>query len=180
MKKNNMIALGGIITALCTSFNILAAIVPTMGYVFPAFAGILILIIVIEGGYSWAGITYFSSSILSLLLCADKFPAFAFISLLGFYPMVKLKIDSLKIRINFIKTLIKLLVFNLAIIINFYADMKIFGVPEESMDIFGIYFPYVIFVFANITFFMYNKCINNFIIFYINVIRKRLRKIMSL
>ena len=172
------------ITSLCIALNVLATIIPSMGYVFPALAGMVVLIVVFECGYSMSYKVYFVASVLSFLLCAEKLPAVAFISLLGFYPIVKLKIDNKLIKNKIIKNKIislflKAIIFNASIFANFWIEVKLFNVPQEAFYIFDIYVPNVLWAIANVIYLMYDKCVDNFIKFYIGFLRPRVKKIIN-
>lgn len=180
MNKSSQLALGGMITALCTSINLMASIAPLVEYTFPAFAGVLIVIVDLEIGLKWGWMVYFASSVLSILICPEKIPAIIFVLLFGYYPLVKFRIESIKIIPKPIKFIIKLIIFNIAIISEFWISIKVFAVPEESLMLFGIPATHVLLIMGNITFIMYDMCISNFLIIYIYRFQKKLRKIMGL
>lgn len=123
---------------------------------------------------------YFSASALSMILCADKFPAIAFLSLFGFYPIVKMKIDYKCSKNKVLGMILKGLVFNLAVVINWWISVKLFNVPEEAFYIFDFYVPSVLWGIANVMFLMYNKCVNDFIRFYISFLQPKIKKIIKI
>ncbi len=180
LKRSTRLALGGVITSLCTVFNIFAVIVPASGYVLPALSGMLVLIPTFESGYKLGLMVYFCTSVLSLLLCADKFPAFEFLFLLGFYPLMKLKVDSLPKIPYIIKFLIKTVIFNVITISDFWIQVKLFNIPEESFYVFGVYLPQVLLIMGNFIFLMYDRCVDNFVKIYKHVLRDKLRNIMKI
>lgn len=160
--------------------NILAAIIPALGYVLPGMAGIIILVQIFESDYKMGTMVYFAASVLSLMLCADKFPALAFVSLLGFYPIIRLKIDYKFPNNKFLKIFLKWIVFNTAVVVNWWVEIKLFSVPEEAFYIFDFYLPNILWGIANIVFLMYDKCIDNFIRLYINFLQPKVRKMIKL
>ncbi len=164
---------------MCISLNILATMFPALGYVLPALAGLAILIQVFESGYNMAGMVYFSASVLSMALCADKLPALAFLSLFGFYPIIKVKIDCKFSKNKILKIALKCLVFNLAVVTNWWVSVKLFNVPEEAFYIFDFYMPSVLWGIANVMFLMYDKCVNDFIKFYISFLQPKIRKMIK-
>lgn len=162
MKKSKELALGGIITALCSVLNFLASVVPGTDYIFPAVSGAIITIIAFKSGYKLGFMVYISAAILSFLICVDKFPAFLFLLFFGFYPMAKFKIDSWKLKYKFTKFLIKAFIFNSTMILNFWFNVKIFNIPESSFYIFDVYLPPFLLAIGNFSFIMYENLLNKF------------------
>ena len=72
MKTSFKVSLSGVIGALSLVLMLLTSVIPFGTFAFPAFAGMLLISIVIELGNSWAFLVYFTVSTLSLLLLTDK------------------------------------------------------------------------------------------------------------
>lgn len=72
MNQSGKVALGGIITAVCTVLMFLTGLIPIGTYALPAIAGVLLMVIVIELGSKWAWMVFLAVSLLSALLAADK------------------------------------------------------------------------------------------------------------
>ena len=57
IKKSTQVAMGGIASALCLLLMILT-IIPIATYTMPALAGMVLIVVVIENGYSTAWMVY--------------------------------------------------------------------------------------------------------------------------
>jgi hypothetical protein len=95
MKTSFKVSLSGVIGALSLVLMLLTSVIPFGTFAFPAFAGMLLISIVIELGNSWAFLVYFTVSTLSLLLLTDKEAALYYVIFLGFYPIVKGLIEKM-------------------------------------------------------------------------------------
>ena len=89
MNHSGKVALGGIITAICTTLMFLTGLSPIGTYALPAFAGVTLMVIVIELNPRWAWMVYIAVSVLSALLAADKEAVVLFIIFFGYYPILK-------------------------------------------------------------------------------------------
>lgn len=178
MGNSGKIALCGIITSLSTMVMLLTTLFPFGTYALPVMAGALYVIIVIELGQKWAWCAFFSTSILSLLFAGDKEAALIFILFFGYYPIIKSNIE--KLRNKPIQLVIKLLIFNITIILEFYISIYILGVPIESLYIFGFNAAWAFLIAGNIIFVMYDLCVSILISKYVYVLQKSVRRIMGL
>ena len=100
------IAFGGVITALGTVIIILSGIFQTAMFILPAVSGLLVLFSAFEVDYRFSMKIYFSISILSLILSPDKSSAILFITFLGYYPLVKVKIEEIMKKFKITKILL--------------------------------------------------------------------------
>ncbi len=174
LSGSKKIVVCGLVSALCTAIIIMYEIIPVGMYILPAISGIIILAMAIEFGFKCGLEIFLITSVLSLMLSGDKSAAIFFIILFGYYPLLKIKIETLKLNMNIVKLAIKLAVFNLAIILEYWISIKLFGVPEESLMLFGIYMPHVLLIMANITFLMYDRCIIICMYVYVHKIRGKI------
>ena len=58
MNHSGKVALGGIITAICTTLMFLTGLIPIGTYALPAIAGVTLMVIVIELNPRWAWMVY--------------------------------------------------------------------------------------------------------------------------
>ena len=72
MKQNKKLILSSIVAALALFLMIIAGIMPIGTYAIPVLASLLYIVLVKEIGYGWAVMAYAVTSIMSLILCADK------------------------------------------------------------------------------------------------------------
>lgn len=172
MKTSYKVSLGGIVGALSLVLMLLTSIIPFGTFAFPALAGMMLLCIVIELGYSWAFIVYVVVSVLSLLLLTDKEAALYYIVFLGFYPILKGLIE--RIRSKAIQYAIKYAVFNICMVTAFYLSIYVFSIPKESFNIFNVYLPWVFLLLGNIVFVVYDLCVSKVVTIYLLKIHKKL------
>ena len=174
MKTSLKVSLSGIVGALSLVLMLLTFVVPFGTYAFPAFAGMLLVSIVIELGFSWAFLVYFVVCVMSVLLLADKEAALYYIAFLGFYPIVKGMIEKVKSKV--LQYLIKFAVFNCSMIVCFYISIFVLSIPKESFEIFGVYLPWLFLLFGNIAFVVYDICVTRIVTIYILKLHKMLAK----
>ena len=155
------VALGGIVSALCLVTMFLAGVLPALYLVLPMTAGMLLLIIAEEVSIGWSFLTYISVSLLSLIITFDKEASLIFIMLFGHYPILRLYIQRIKLRLP--RTLLKLAVFNFCVISYFYVTVYLLGVEGmlDDFDFFGKYAALVVLVICNLIFIMYDFCLMN-------------------
>ena len=174
MKTSFKVSLSGIVGALSLVLMLLTFVVPFGTFAFPAFAGMLLVCIVVELGFRWAFLVYFVVSVLSVLLLADKEAALYYITFLGFYPIVKGLIEKSKNMV--FQYIIKFSVFNLCMILCFYISVFILSIPKESFEIFGVYLPWVFLLLGNFAFVIYDICVTRIVTIYILKLHKLLAK----
>ncbi|WP_255575713.1 hypothetical protein [Caproiciproducens faecalis] len=161
MSKTVRLAFCGIITAICTMAMFLTGLISIGTYALPAFAGILLIVVVIELGAGWAWPVYLASSLLSLLLAGDKEAAMLFIIFFGYYPILKAYFE--RIHQRFLSWLLKFAVFNAAMILGFFLSIKVLGVPEDSFTVFGVYLPWAFLAAGNCVFVVYDYAISSLV-----------------
>ena len=93
---------------------------------------------------------------MSLLLSADKEAAAVFV-FLGYYPILKPKLDKLPL-----KWLWKLILFNVAILLLYTLLLHVFGVAQviEDFEELGTVMTIVTLIMGNATFFMLDKLLS--------------------
>ena len=117
MNKSSELAKGGIFTALTLILLYLTSIIPTSKIALLTLASALIPFSIISLGYKSSILIYLSSSILAFLF-VDKKIAFMYVSFLGVYGFIK----NLAEKINniYIEIILKVLFFNVFLIIFYY------------------------------------------------------------
>lgn len=174
IKKSTMrIVLCGIIAALSLALMMLTGIIPIGTYAFPCFAGIFISAVVIEYGYRWAAGVYVVVSLLSVFLSGDKEAVVFFIMLFGYYPIIKGIFEG-KIKNRVLQYILKLLVFNAAIIASFFIGTFILSISPEEYTIMGLYLPWVFLLAGNIFFIIYDFAVTVFVAQYIRKLRGKI------
>ena len=147
------IALGGILAALAVIIMGMGTLIPIATYVCPMLCCLMLqLVLKICGGrIAWAW--YGAVSLLSLLMAPDKEAAAVFLAL-GYYPIVKPRLDRRKG-----KWLWKGLFFNAVILILYWLLMHIFGFDQLTAEFadMGMILTAVMLLLGNVTFFLLDK-----------------------
>ena len=154
--KSYRIALGGVTAALALVIMFLTGLGPFLTYVCPMFAGVLMVMIMDQTGEKWAYVTYASIGLLSLFITPDKEAAMLFIFLFGYYPIAKMRLDKIKLVIP--RILLKLVVFNISVIVCYWLIMNVFGMGDvlDSLGDFGKYGQWIFLGISNLVFLMYD------------------------
>lgn len=140
-KISYKVSLGGIVSALCLVMMFLTAVIPPLNITLPLFAGMLISVVAIEISPSWAFVTYVVVSILSFFLTPDKEAAIFFAVLFGYYPILKDVTEKLKFKP--LQWLIKIIIFNVAIVIIYQLTVKLLG-TVDLIEEFGFMKQYML------------------------------------
>ncbi len=165
MKSSVKVALGGAVAALGLVLMFLTAIIPFGTFAFPTFAGMLLVVIVIEIGYGFSVAVYAVTAVLSFLLVPDKEAALIYTAFLGFYPIIKSLIERLPNKV--MQIVIKLILFNACMIGAFFIAINLLSIPKESFNLFGVYLPYVFLILGNFAFLLYDFCITRVVTIYL-------------
>ena len=144
------VALGGILAALAVVIMTLGGLIPVATFICPMLCMVLLRTVLGRCGKRMAWAWYAAVAALSLLLCPDKEAAAVFTAL-GYYPILKPRMDKLPLR-----WLWKALLFN-AVILGMYAVlMHVFGMAQLMEDFreMGTVLTLVTLLLGNATFFM--------------------------
>lgn len=177
MRQSSKTALGGIIAALSLVLMLLSTVIPFLTYVLPAFAGAVLVLMVIEISKPWAFCTYIAVSLLSLLILSDKETAMMYVAFFGYYPILK-NIFEKKLK-RPIEIFCKFLTFNLAVIIAYVVMIYVFMIPIEGMDDFGKWTVPILLFMGNILLILYDIVLSRFIALYMVKLRKRFRSLFK-
>ena len=162
--RTGRIALSGILTALAFVLVCLGGVVPMLTYAMPALAGAALIPAVAELNAAKAVPVYIVSAALSALLAPGKGAALMYVLFLGYYPILKAVIERLPNKP--LRYLLKLLVFNAAVIAGFFIGTRLFFVSSTSLTLAGMYLPGVLLALANVTFLIYDYALSGLVFFY--------------
>lgn len=132
MRESSKAALGGIVAALAVVVMLATYISPLLVYTAPPFAGLLLIFIIKEIGYSWAFGTYAAVSLLSVFVIADKESAVFFTFFFGFYPILRSFLCK-KISIKPLSFFIGLVIFNISLIVSVWFCSYVFGIDYSEI-----------------------------------------------
>jgi len=147
------IALGGVLAALAVVIMSMGTLIPVATYVCPMLAALILELVRKTCGSRIAWGWYGAVAILSLLLAPDKEAAAVFLAL-GYYPIVKPKLDRRKG-----KWLWKGLLFNSVILATYWLLMNLFGFNQLAAEFgeMGVVMTAVLLLLGNVTFFLLDK-----------------------
>ena len=140
--------MGGVFAALAVVIMNLGGLIPMATYVCPNICMVILSFVHMACGSRIAWSWYAAVSILSLLMSSDKEAAAVF-AFLGYYPILKPRIEKMKG-----KWLWKLAVFNISMVVLYSILIRIMGITEitgESEELAGIMLV-ILLVLGNVTF----------------------------
>lgn len=151
--KSFPIALGGVLAALAVVVMCLGGMIPVATFLCPMVCIVLLAVVLKRSGSRMAWAWYAAVAILSLLLGPDK-EAVAVFAFLGYYPIVKRKLDRLPLR-----WLWKGLFFNTVIVVMYWLLLNVFGVAQliEEFSEMGTVLTVVTLMMGNAVFFLLDK-----------------------
>lgn len=171
-------ALGGMLTAFATVLMMIAGWIPKSTFILPAAAGLAVLVAATEFKNGFGILVYAAVSLLSFILCANKTSVLCFVLIFGYYPMLRVQIDRIKIRV--LAILLKVCVFAAAFVGTVALGVWVFGVSLESYFVAGINTP-VIFGAAFVVFmFVYDYLLSRLYVLYGFKIRPYIKNIFKL
>ena len=147
------IALGGMMAALAVVFMCLGTLIPVATFACPVLCMFLLRFVTTMCGKRIGWAWYGAVSILSLLLAPDKEAAFIF-AFLGYYPIVKPRLDRMKLGL-----LLKALLFNVSILVMYALLIRILGmekIADEYREM-GAVMTVILLIMGNVTFFLLDK-----------------------
>ncbi|MBQ6996946.1 MAG: hypothetical protein IJN60_01050 [Oscillospiraceae bacterium] len=149
-------ALGGVLAAVAVALTCLGGLIPLSTFVCPMLCMLILTIVRKRCGDSTAWAWYGAVAILGLLLSPDKEAAAVFV-FLGYYPIVKPKLDRLPLR-----WLWKALLFNVAILLMYWLLMHVFGMVQLLQEFaeLGTVMTLVTLLLGNVTFFLLDRLLS--------------------
>ena len=152
------IAFGGMMAALALVIMNLGGLIPVATFAVPVLC-MLILCFVRNMcgdriGWAWYG----AVSILSLMMSPDKEAAAVFV-FLGYYPILKPKLDRMQAGL-----FLKILLFNGSILVMYWLLIHLFGMAEiagEYQEL-GTVMTVVLLILGNVTFFLLDRVLVKF------------------
>ncbi len=173
------VALCGMVVALSVVLMLLGAIIPVAMFIAPAAGGLLIGAVAEECGHRYAWITYGAASVLGVLFVPDKETALFFVALLGYYPLVKPRLDRLRpapLRVG-----AKLLLCNGAVALLYGVLLVLFPaaqMPDEVQEA-AFAMAAVTLLIGNVAFLLFDRALVNLLKVYKLVWQPRLHKMLG-
>ena len=174
MKQSSKCAVGGIVAALSLVLMISVAIIPFMTYALPALAGAFIVFVVIEIDKKWAAGVYAAVAILGIFLVPEKEVAVLYLAFFGYYPILKAVIESKTGTI--VGWILKILTFEITMIVSYWLMIKFMGVTIDEMDEFGVWAIPMLLGLGTFAFIMYDIAVSKLVILYLKRWRKYFKR----
>lgn len=157
-KRNSAyaVALGGVLAALGVVVMCLGTLIPVATFICPMVCMILAQVVMKTCGGKMGWAWYGAVAVLSLLLSSDKEAAAVFAAL-GYYPMVKPRLERKKLP-----WLWKGLLFNAVILALYWLLIHLFGLDalaEEFAEA-GRVMTVVMLILGNVTFFLLDRVLS--------------------
>lgn len=150
------IALGGSLAALAVTIMSLGTLIPIATYVCPVLCMVVLNILAMICGERIGWAWYGAVALLSALLAPDKEAAAMFV-FLGYYPLIKPKLDKTRL-----KWLWKILFFNVTILAAYWFLMHLLGmaaIAEEFQEM-GAVLTAAMLLLGNLTFFLLDRLLS--------------------
>lgn len=157
MGKTNAIVNGGLFTALSVIFIYLSNLIPLNRLFLLGIASCFIPISILIIGIKKSVLVYISTSLICFMIVTNKLNLIAYILFFGLYGIEKYYIE--KINYLVIEYIIKILIFNISLFIIYGLLYYLKIIPDFKQSI------YVILIFAQIFFLLYDYVITLFIHF---------------
>lgn len=175
--NTSRIALCGVIAALSIVVMFMTGVIPIATFALPAIAGCFLIAVVAETSVRYGFAVYLVVSILSVLIVSDREAALLYIIFFGYYPVLYGVLS--RIRKKVLRWIVKLLVFNGAMIMETVLALYLLSFPMEELMPFGWITIPIMLVLLNAMFLLYDLSMNGLIVMYIRrlhpVVQKYLR-----
>lgn len=175
MKNTSKITLCAVCAALSAVF-MLTSYFPYLTYAIPAVAGLFVMVPLIETGTSFGVATYAVSAVL-IMLFGEIEASLLYVFLFGYYPVLKAVIE--RIRRMALEWIIKLLCFNVAVIVAYFVSSSVFAVSFDDLGILGQYGAVIFLLLCNIVFVLYDIAISRVSVFYMARLHGKIKKMIK-
>lgn len=177
-KKTKKIAFCGILASLSLVLMFSTTFVPIASFAIPALSGCVLIAVVTETNVKWGFGVYAVVAVLSILIVPDREAALFYIAFAGYYPVLYAVLGRIKNKK--LRMLAKLAVFNAAMAVQAFISIKVLNIPVEEAAIFGKYTIIIMLAVLNAVFIVYDRSMDGLIVWYINVIRPKVRGVFKI
>ncbi len=153
MKSTRKIAFCGVLCALSTVI-LLATFFPYATYALAALAGIVFIPAALEMGPRYGICCYVVTALLASVLTPDPEAKVLFVLFFGYYPVLQLRLQLWHKTVA--SWVVKLAVFNVAVVSGFWIATALLGVSTDEFTIAGVYLPGILLLLGNVVFVVYD------------------------
>ena len=182
MSTSAKTAIGAMVTALSVVI-LMPSVIGVLCYALPIIASLLILFTVIELDKKWAFGCYAATSVLSLVLIANKEAVIYYVAFFGYYPIVKAILESRKMP-RIAEYILKVLIFNITMVLAVVILSEVFGMPYEELLGTDSDYPFlskyavpIMLGLGNIAFLGLDNALTKYVIIYTRLWQKKFRKL---
>ena len=165
--ETRVMALCAILSALGVILLYMGALIEVIDLSMAVLASLIVIVLVVERGGAYPWMIYAVTSVLSLLLVPNKSPAIVYTCFMGFYPILKEKLE--RIRTPLVRLLLKLAIFNASVGLMVLISRLLVVDLDMGMVL------WVTIAILNGTFLFYDYALTVLITSYLRVWRKKLR-----
>ena len=145
----------GMLAALSVTVMVLGSIFGVLVYAAPMLASLFVLVIREEYGPRYALTMFAAVAILALLLVPDKEMAAVYAGILGWYPVLRPRLEGLPRPIRWA---VKWLIFNAAAVAVYALLLALMGMA--ALDLGAGWELLLVLALANVVFFLYDRLLN--------------------
>ena len=173
MHNSKKIALTGMMCALAVVIMMMGGLIPLATFCCPMLAGLMLVPIFVECGEKLTYGAYIAVAALSLMLSPDKESALLF-AFLGYYPALRWRIEQL--RSGMLRLILKLLIFNIAVITMYALCIFVFRLDQVLADYqeMGKLLLGVCLVLGNFCMLLYDRLLAVMTRIYVNRLRRKI------
>lgn len=182
-KKTKKLTLGAMLAAIGAVLLLIGSLFQVIDLSMAAIASFVCVIAVIELGTNWAWSVYATVGIISVLLRPQSFAPWVYVAFLGYYPIIKEKLERLKKPVAW---LVKICCFNAAValccVVAYYTFAS--GLASNFIEFFNVMlgFPTAgravaagLLLFLNFVFVIYDIALTQLISLYMFRLRQKLK-----
>lgn len=154
--KTHQLALCGVMCALALVIMLLGGVISIATFCCPALAGLVLIPLVVDCGKRMALGAWVAISLLSLMLCPNKEAALLF-TFLGYYPVVKWRLDGIKSKRK--RRGLKALILNASIAVMYglaFYVLRIDQIMADYQDVTRVSLIALV-VLGNFTLYLYDR-----------------------
>ena len=182
-KKTKKLTLGAMLAAMGAVLLLLGSLFQVLDLSMAAIASFVCVVAVIELGSGWAWIIYAVVGVISVLIRPTSFAPWVYVAFLGYYPIIKEKVERLKKPIAWA---LKMISFNVSLIACCVVSYFLMTAdkPSDIFDFFntllgfpgaGIAVAVGLYVFVNFVFVIYDVALTRLISMYIFRLRDKFK-----
>ena len=182
MSTSAKTAIGAMVTALSVVI-LMPSVIGVLCYALPIIASLMILFTVIEIDKKWAFGCYAATSVLSLVLIANKEAVIYYVAFFGYYPIVKAILESRKMP-RAVEYILKFLIFNVTMILAVVVLAEIFGMPyadllgaDSNYPLLAKYAAPIMLGLGNVAFIGLDMMLSRYVMIYLRLWQKKFRRL---